>query len=145
MVLGMQFPRPVERKKYKNSRIELLGCEMFSGSKKFGSVHKLFQLDPSLELFWRLGYLVFSLEEEGMASHSSILAWRIPWTEEPGRLKSIGLQRVGHEWSALAHTSLAFLAKSQFFIKRESTLWYWKWEISVWPHNNPLKMLPKGK
>ena len=34
--------------------------------------------------------------EEGMATHSSILAWRIPWTEEPGRLESIGSQRVGH-------------------------------------------------
>ena len=33
--------------------------------------------------------------EEGMATHSSILAWRIPWTEEPGGLQSIGLQRVG--------------------------------------------------
>ena len=32
--------------------------------------------------------------EEGMATHSSILAWRIPWTEEPGRLQSIGSQRV---------------------------------------------------
>ena len=31
-----------------------------------------------------------------MATHSSILAWRIPWTEEPGRLQFIGLQRVGH-------------------------------------------------
>ena len=36
------------------------------------------------------------LLEEGMATHSSILAWRIPWTEEPGRLQSTGLQRVGH-------------------------------------------------
>ena len=35
--------------------------------------------------------------EEGKAIHSSILAWRIPWIEEPGRLKSIGLQRVGHK------------------------------------------------
>ena len=35
--------------------------------------------------------------EKGMASHSSILAWRIPWTEEPGRLQSVGLQRVGHD------------------------------------------------
>ena len=32
--------------------------------------------------------------EKGMATHSSILAWRMPWTEEPGRLQSIGLQRV---------------------------------------------------
>ena len=34
--------------------------------------------------------------EEGMATHSSILAWRTPWTEEPGRLPSMGSQRVGH-------------------------------------------------
>ena len=35
--------------------------------------------------------------EEGMATYSSILAWRIPWTEEPGRLQSIGTQRVRHD------------------------------------------------
>ena len=34
--------------------------------------------------------------EEGMAAHSSILAWRISWTEEPGGLQSMGSQRVGH-------------------------------------------------
>ena len=36
-------------------------------------------------------------QEEGMATRSSILVWRIPWTEEPGRLQSIGLQRVGYD------------------------------------------------
>ena len=36
--------------------------------------------------------------EEEMATHSSILAWRIPWTEEPGRLQSMGSQRVGHDF-----------------------------------------------
>ena len=35
--------------------------------------------------------------ETGMATHSSILAWRIPWTEESGRLQSVGSQRVGHD------------------------------------------------
>ena len=35
--------------------------------------------------------------EKGMATHSSILAWRIPWTEEPGGLLSMGSQRVGHD------------------------------------------------
>ena len=35
--------------------------------------------------------------EKGMASHSSILAWRIPWTEEPGGLQSMGLQRVRYD------------------------------------------------
>ena len=42
--------------------------------------------------------------EEGMATHSSILAWRIPWTEEPGGLQSTGSQRVGHDGRDLACT-----------------------------------------
>ena len=42
--------------------------------------------------------------EEGMATHSSILAWRILWTEEPGRLQSVESHRVRHDWSDLAHT-----------------------------------------
>ena len=36
--------------------------------------------------------------EKGMAIHSSILAWRNPWTENPGRLQSTGSQRIGHDW-----------------------------------------------
>ena len=40
--------------------------------------------------------------EKDMATHSSILAWRIPWTEEPSGLQSMGLQRVRHDWSDLA-------------------------------------------
>ena len=39
--------------------------------------------------------------EKGMATHSSILAWRIPWTEEPGGLQSMGSQRVRHDWATL--------------------------------------------
>ena len=38
-----------------------------------------------------------TLLEKGMATHSSILAWRIPWTEKPGGPQSMGLQRVGHD------------------------------------------------
>ena len=38
--------------------------------------------------------------EKEMATHSSILAWRIPWTEEPGELQSMGSQRVRHDWAA---------------------------------------------
>ena len=37
------------------------------------------------------------LLEKKMATHSSVLAWKIPWSEEPGRLQSMGLQRVGHD------------------------------------------------
>jgi len=42
--------------------------------------------------------------EREMATHSSTLAWKIPWMEEPGRLQSMGSQRVGHDWA----TSLSF-------------------------------------
>ena len=37
--------------------------------------------------------------EKGVATHSSIPAWKIPWTEEPGGLQSTGSQRVGHDWA----------------------------------------------
>ena len=46
--------------------------------------------------------------ERGMATHSSILAWRIPWTEEPGRLQSMGLQRVRNDWATNTFTFLLF-------------------------------------
>ena len=41
--------------------------------------------------------------EKEMATHSSILAWRIPEMEEPGRLQSTGLQRLGHNWATSLH------------------------------------------
>ena len=53
--------------------------------------------DPGWSLGWE-----DPLEKE-MVTHSSILAWRIPWTEEPGRLQSMGLQRVGHDWATNIH------------------------------------------
>ena len=51
---------------------------------------------------------VWSLDGEDplkkeMATHSSILAWEIPWTEEPGGLQSMGLQRVGHHLATKQH------------------------------------------
>ena len=48
--------------------------------------------------------------EKEMATDSSILAWRIPWTEEPGRLQSKWSQRVGHHWVTLSHTHKYMLA-----------------------------------
>ena len=41
--------------------------------------------------------------EKGMVTHSGILAWRTPWTEYPGGLQSMGLQRVGHDWGTNTH------------------------------------------
>ena len=43
------------------------------------------------------------LLEKEMAPHSSTIAWKIPWEEEPGRLQSMGLQRVGHDWATSLH------------------------------------------
>ena len=47
------------------------------------------------------------LMEKGMATHSSVLSWRIPWTEKPSGLQSMGWQRAGHDW-ATKHTSSKF-------------------------------------
>ena len=47
--------------------------------------------------------------EKEMATHSSMLAWRIPWTGEPGRLQSTGSQRVGHDWATSLALSLPFI------------------------------------
>ena len=41
--------------------------------------------------------------EKGMATHFSIPAWKISWTEEPGRLQSVGSQRVGHDWASTTY------------------------------------------
>ena len=95
--------------------------------------------------------------KKGMATHSSILAWRIPWTEELGRLQSIWLQRLGHDRSDLAHRHtfkirykypnleipflLCFLLLffSQLFVRPPQTTilpfcisfpWGWSWSLS---------------
>ena len=51
------------------------------------------QYDKVIQLF------VYIFLEKAMAPHFSILAWKIPWTEEPGRLQTMGLWRVGHDWA----------------------------------------------
>jgi len=51
---------------------------------------------PAMQETWVRSLGWEDLLEKGMATHSSILAWRIPWTEEPDRLQSTGSQRVGH-------------------------------------------------
>ena len=52
-------------------------------------------------IFWTLLTLLLAIK--AMATHSSILAWRIPWPEEPGRLQSMGSQRVGYDWATSLH------------------------------------------
>ena len=55
--------------------------------------------------------------EEGMAAHSSILAWRIPWTEEPSGLQSTGPQRVGHDL-AIEHANHLTSALVSSYVKQ---------------------------
>ena len=58
--------------------------------------------------------------EKGMTAHSSILAWRIPWTEEPGELQTIGLQKIEHNWSDLACT-----------VESVSNIFYWERDFEM--------------
>ena len=60
------------------------------------------------------------MTEKAMASHSSILAWKIPWTEELGRLQSTGSQRVGYDWSDLAVAAAAAAG-----IWSGMSCWFW--------------------
>ena len=55
------------------------------------------KLLPTMQETWVQSLGEEDLLEREMATHSSILAWKTPWTEEPGRLQSIGLQRVRHD------------------------------------------------
>ena len=63
----------------------------------FPVAQRLKHLPPMWETWIRSPGQEDPLEKE-MVTHSSILAWRIPWTEKPGRLQSTGSQRVGHDW-----------------------------------------------
>ena len=67
-----------------------------------------------------------------MAAHSSILVWRIPWREEPGRLQSMGMQRVGHDFNSLHFTSFLTIDDSGHPEGRAVA------ELSLWqaPENN---------
>ena len=58
------------------------------------------QMVKNLPAMWETWILSMGQEdplEKGIATHSRILAWRIPWTEEPGGLRAMGSQRVGHD------------------------------------------------
>ena len=57
------------------------------------------QMVNNLRAMWKIQVQSLGREDplKGMTAHFRILAWRIPWTEEPGRLQSVGLQRAGHD------------------------------------------------
>ena len=80
--------------------------------------------------------------EEGTASHSSILAWRIPWTKDPGGLQSLGLQRVRHKW-VTKHTSNSHYWSNR--LEYSNCLEYSNWPWSTeWSRAKVNRVLPKN-
>ena len=71
------------------------------------------QIIKNLPAMWETWVRSLGQEDplvKGMATHSSILAWRSPWTEKPGRLQSRGSQRFGHDWATFTLTLARFFA-----------------------------------
>ena len=79
-------------------------------------------------LFIYFGVISFSSPETAMAPHSSTLAWKIPWTEEPGRLQSVGLLRVRHDQV----TSLSLFTFMHWRRKWQPTPVFLPWESQGW-------------
>ena len=89
----------------------LIDSERFSGSFAFNPWS-----DPG-------DISLVAFPQTAMAAHSSTLAWKIPWMEEPGGLQSMGSLRVGHDWSDLAAAAAAAAASHYFS--------YW-WQIELY-------------
>ena len=88
---------------------------------------------------WKLAPPRSSLSENAVATHSSTLAWKILWTEEPGRLQYMGLWRVGHDWvtSLSLFTFMHWRRKWQptpVFLPEESQGWWSLVGCCVWGH-----------
>ena len=91
----------------------------------------------------------FSALEKEMATHSSVLAWRIPETREPSGLPSMGLHRVGHDWSDLAaaaavlHDLAPTSPATLLFSKQHSYLDFLQW-ILKWLHVSEASCFPSS-
>ena len=81
------------------------------GGAWWAAVHGVAQSQTQLSNF-TFTFPFHALEKE-MATHSSVLAWRIPGTGEPGGLPSMGLHRVGHDWSNLADLAVLLSLRKQ--------------------------------
>ena len=72
---------------------------LFGGNSCLPGNMKSITMSLSLRIHIIFCSLIAHCSEKAMAPHSSTLAWKIPWTEEPGGLQSMGSQRVGHDWA----------------------------------------------
>ena len=75
---------------------------------------------PAMQETWVQSLGLEDPLEKELATHSSIPAWKIPWMEEPGRLQSMGLQRVGHDWV----TNTLISCKTWLYLR-------WAWEAII--------------
>ena len=94
---------------------------------------------PAMQNTWIRSLGREDTSEKGMATHSSILGWRIPWTEEPGGLQSMGSQRVGHNWSGLSCTEARMTSHSSVYQNFFRYTRYWcskarSQQTVVWGH-----------
>ena len=77
--------------------------------------------------------------EKGMAIHCSIHAWRIPWTEEPGGLQSVGSQRAGHGWATDSTTTTCFPEKFTYIKLWVISTKPWASQVALVVKNPPVK------
>ena len=89
---------------------------------------------------WSLGQ-EDPLEKE-MATHSSILTWKIPWVKEPGGLESVGSQRVGHDWATRYTLSVLCFGSSSYILSISLTWWTSTLPVSNSSHVIPCRVLP---
>ena len=111
------------------------------GCGEIGSLIHCWQ-ECKIDTLFLLNFLFCTLEE-GMTTPSSILSWKITWTEEPGGLQSMGSQRVGHDWSDLTYINMHFVLEHswltilwQFQVNSKGTQPY-VCPFSPKPHSHP--------
>ena len=96
---------------------------------------------------WGLSMMWTLKKKKKMAIRTSVLAWEISWTEEPGRLQSMGLQRVGHDWGTKHHQIVVSTVKRMKQGRKEgedgesgeAALWM---EPSGWHQSRPEQTVP---
>ena len=127
--LCSEFSPPVDeaRNKYRLClRLSVLGlvCKI-NGLFRTSQVAQIVKCPPARRETWvqSLGW-EDPLEKE-MTTHSSTLAWKMPWTEEPGGLQSMGSQRFGHDWMTDTHLSFIYVCLSIFYLR--SVFSYCSW------------------
>ena len=74
------------------------------GRKKASLIAEMVKNPPAMQDIWIQSVCWKDILEKEGATHTSILAWQIPWTEAPGGIQSMGSQRVGHDWTTNTHT-----------------------------------------